>query len=247
MSIRIIAGGAGEVKRTMDCKTIHVINTLAGGRSFPATLAITAILKNVRMRTSSLKKNDATRNCTTSEAERYFFELVRDGYIIKDHIEYPQKGKPSVIPPGGLMFYRVSRMKSVECSEMPWYKSLVRKRKYVEGEGKVDTVRCKAMRKLYSLFGYQPFTYDMATKASKYLKEYAQSEGVNLSKTDRATINAIARSYTLTDEEFHRVWNSLVRNNYITPHVIRKGNTLKKTGAYVLNRNYVRKCLFTAE
>jgi len=238
------ASPVAEGLRRMYCKAIMNIYRNTGGQPFTYESAIRILLRTTRV-TKDHGGQKITTNLTTEESVIIFKDLLRRQWIHESHRKMPDRNKPNQgIPPQGILYYKVDTMRITECSETSWYKSMMRKRKMVAQERDIDEQRCRVLRNIYSIYGNNPFTYDMVTKLPHYLRRLMASRDANLTQNEVETLRIMATTYEMKGEKFQNVWNSLIRNGYIVQHKEKVPGTNKKvaTNKYLVNRNYLRKC-----
>jgi repressor of nif and glnA expression len=87
----------------------------------------------------------------------------------------------------------------------------------------------------------------MATSITKYMRQLSTIKTGEITDRDKNIMRAVMQRFEISNEEFKRIWSSLIRNNYITPWKKKTASGYVQTNAYVINRQYLRRCLTAFE
>jgi len=238
--------------RKIYCKVITQIREYKG--TMPATEAwvINLIIHKAKWVTdvsyNPVKKRLKTvqANFTREDAIATWRNMVKSGFVVPAGRAMPDRLHPK-IPQGGVQLWKTDPYVIAECEEQSWYKASQRKREWKEKHEAIDVQRCRALRHLYALFGTSWFTYDMATSITKYMKQLSTIKTGEITDRDKNIMRAVMQRFEITSEEFRKIWNSMIRNNYITPWKKKTATGYVQTNAYVINRQYLRRCMSAFE
>jgi hypothetical protein len=245
-------GKPEDIARKTFCKVIMTLRMYKGDEPFTESFAINVMLEKVKfisqidIMVARGKYRTRRTNITREKAFEIWKGLVRNGFISPSHRQMRDKLHPK-IPSEGLQMWKIDPYRVTECEQTSWYKSSMRKREWRVRTSSLDVQRCRALRHIYSLFGSRPFTYEMSTSISKYMKMLQTAKAGDITERDRNIMKSVMQSFEMSSQEFLRVWNSLIRSNYITPWKKRTPKGYVKTNAYVVNKNYLRRCLSSFE
>jgi hypothetical protein len=238
--------------RKVYCKVITQVREYKGTSPFTEAFVIDMIIHRAKWVTDvsynpAKKKLKTTQtNFSKEDAITVWRNMVRSGFATPAGRLMPDRLHPKV-PQGGIQLWKADPYVLSECQEQSWYKATQRKREWKERHEAIDTQRCRAIRHLYALFGTSWFTYDMATSITKYMKQLSTMKSGEISERDKNVMRSVMQRFEVSSEEFRKIWNSLIRNNYITPWKKKTPTGYVQTNAYVINRQYLRKCMSAFE
>lgn len=250
----ILSRKSGDPKdlRKLYCKVIMQSKEYKGLNPFTEAFVIELIIHkakwvtNIAYMPGKRKIKTTQENFTRNDAINVWRNLVKNGFVIPAGRQMPDRLHPKV-PQGGIQLWKIDPYVTAECEEQSWYKSSQRKREWKERHERLDVQRCRALRHLYALFGSSWFTYDMATSITKYMRQLSTIKTGEITDRDKNIMRAVMQRFELSSEEFRKVWNSLIRNNYITPWKKKTASGYVQTNAYVINKQYLKRCLSAFE
>jgi len=227
------------------CVTSIILFETSGGKDFTLSDAIAVILKNQnRIRYKDKERGitgDKRRELIAEDAVKYLKSLRDNGYIEYVNTRYPDKYTPN-IPKSGIAFWRIAPIRLVECQNTKWYKSRKSRIKNYASKSNVNFRVCRVLIFLHGIFGNKPFTYDMIKQLVTQMKITSNIK----TQREKELFRNIETVRDFEQEDFLRIWNTLLRNNYIYTRERRKTKkALKSTDRnteYVLNTIFVKNC-----
>jgi hypothetical protein len=240
---------AGEIKKNY-CKIMVNVRAAHGNGPFQLNTLKEFIMVYGKDRVEKHYKSGHIRPERSPigepRANQLIAELQQQGYLQYVGKQHRDKAHPN-IPEDGIKFYTFNKFKIIECEESKYFQQKIQKKTNVlEVKGKLTQKRCRALRQIYAQFGEStPFTYKMVTDIPAFYNKLAD-ELTDPTKAElKRYYRAAAQNAESRDVNFIDTWNSLVRNNFISPYKIRAkdGQIKVRPGAYKVNMLFVRQCL----
>jgi len=239
----------GENKKNY-CKIMINIRSVAGNNPFTLNFVKEMIMKYGKKRQEHIFRSGHIRTqreeILEAEANSIIRELFEQNYLKYVFIQKRDKLHPN-IPEDGIKYYAFDKFKIIECEESKYFQQkLQRKTEEFETKGKLSDKRCRALRQIYAQFGDKSaFTYEMVMNIPKFYKKMADTKDEEMSKNTREFYLQAAQHAESRNLDFRDTWNSLIRNNYLTPYRVRtRDGTIKIVEhAYKVNMLFVKDCL----
>ena len=240
---------AGEVKKNY-CKIMINLRLAHGNQPFQINTLKELIMRYGKDRIEKHYKSGHIRpereKIVEERANRLISELIQQNYLQYIGKQHRDKAHPN-IPEDGIKFYNFNKFKIIECEESKYFQQKIHKKTNVlEVKGQLTQRRCRALRQIYAQFSENgPFTYKMVTEIPQFYNRLAD-ELTDPAKAElKRYYRAAAQNSESKDVNFIDTWNSLIRNNFITPYKIRAkdGQIKVRPGAYKVNMLFVRQCL----
>jgi hypothetical protein len=236
------------------CKAVTAIKSYFGERYVTRRQVMYVLVKTVKLKKPEtyVKKYVPLEGIDKEKAQLMFNILVDKGYLEFSHLFDP-KGHPNIKIATGEKMYKINPLSYAECTETSWFKNRQRKERFLTKEASVDKRSCRALQQIYVMFGNMPFSYNTVTETSRMVLQLSTKQGITKASGDRVEFTPAekaaldhmkAKLYGYEKNSFKQVWQSLIRNGFVTPHKIKSPDGyIKKTGLYKINQAYIKYCL----
>jgi len=249
MIVRNVTKTGDIDNRDVLCKAVTAAKTYFGDRFFTRQRMLYILIKTVKIK----KERDTTKYIpleplTKERASQMFNIMLDKGYIEFSHIfkkDPKDRTTLGVDIPNGEKVYKVGMLRFAECTQTSWYKNRQRKEKFLLNEDRIDKKSCRALHQIYTMFGNMPFSFKTVTYTANMITKFSKDKTLVLTPAEKSALDHMkTKLYNYDAESFRKVWQSLIRNNYITQHKIKTpSGYIKPTGLYKINHLYLRYCL----